>query len=318
MDVASLNNTATQYKPELILLPIIGMEEAQNHMIWYPGIQNDMAISMLYADVQLRPYNGTANNQDGLSTGTRTLNVYMGDVYSLEDPEDLRATILGRKLLGNSKPGDSHPLELDILKAFMASVSKKLGAALFKAVRNSSGTTTLALFNGFDTLTATEISGGDISEGNGNLQILGAITAANAVDTLHGFYQSAAQELQSMPTKLYIPWSVYWAYAEGVKDDFGSVVYNTEFQKRYLMCAPNMCELVPLVGKAGSNYIHLSVKENMALGTDVESDRTYIEVRRGDNPYKWQFVMKYPFGVQFASIDDEYLCVGDISSGSGS
>lgn len=316
MNVTAFQNTATQYRSELLMQTVIGMEELLPHITVRPGIQDEEAVGNLSEDVELRPHNGDKNVQDTFALGKRTLKVYTGDVIAEENPEELRSTIYGRKMIGDSAAGTKHPLEFEIMQLIMQGVSGKLAKAAFKAVRNSSGTKTIHLFNGFDTLALSDITATTISTANGNLIDVDEITAVNAVDVLRSIWKNASDELKSKKTKLYIPFNVYENYCDAYRDDFGAVPYNSQFEKVTLEGTRGMCELVPVVGKAGSSLIHLTTKENMLIGVDQMSDKEYIEVRRGDNPFKWQFILKMVFGAQMASIDKRSLMIARIASGS--
>ena len=316
MDVTALQNAANKYRKELLLLPIIALSESLAHMTLRPGIQYKEIVNDLSADLELRPHTGDLNKQTGISAGERVLETFVGDLVTEQKLEDLRAKLLGGQLLlvGGTKTPNKHPLEKQIIALVIKEVSKKLNSKLFNAVRNASGTTTATLFNGFDTITATEIAAAKIAAGNGNFMDVDPITDSNAFDSLLAFYQAADETLQNVPTKLFVPRAVYNSYNKDYLTTFGSVAYNREFKKTFLEGTDNMCELVPLIGKTGSDYIHLTKKSNMLIGVDQMSDSEFVKVREVDNPWVTQFVMKMVFGVQFESIAKENLFVGDIAA----
>jgi hypothetical protein len=318
MTVSALNQAAIKFRKELLMLPIIALESTLQHMTLRPGIQYQEIVNDLTADLELRPHDGSLNKQTGITAGERTLTTYVGDLVTEQKLEDIRQKLLGGQLLlaGKTKQTNKHPLEKQMIALIIKEVSKKLNLAIFNAVRNASGTTTATLFNGFDTLTATEIGLTTIAAGEGNFVDVDPITSSNAWDSLRAFYQAADQNLQSVPTKLFVPYAVYNAYNEDYLATFGAVPYNKEYKKTFLEGSGGLCEIVPLVGKASSNYIHLTEKSNMLVGVDQLSDKEFVKVREVDNPFVTQFVMKMVFGVQFESLAKERLCVGDISAGS--
>ena len=53
----------------------------------------------------------------------------------------------------------------------------------------------------------------------------------------------------------------------------------------------------------------LSVRENMLIGCDQESDLETVRIRECDNPKVAQFFMKLFFGVEFESVSPERLLV---------
>jgi len=88
------------------------------------------------------------------------------------------------------------------------------------------------------------------------------------------------------------------------------------FQKKALEGTAGMWEFVPMVGKSGSDYIHISPKQNMCYGYGAGVENETIEIRRGDNAFKLQFILAMFFGVQFASLNKKELHVVQLASGS--
>ena len=192
------------------------------------------------------------------------------------------------------------------------SVSKKLGAALFNAVRNASGTTTASLFDGFGTIAAAEISAGNIAAAKGNYMTTAAITANNVGDVLKSIYDNASEELQDASNlKLFIPKAVKNLYDDWFLAHFGAVSYNAAYGRKYLHGTDDKCEIVALPGLKNSPYIYLSTKDNMLVGCDQldASGKEKVLVRVPDNPKVVQFFMCFFWGVQFQMIEKEYLMV---------
>ena len=60
------------------------------------------------------------------------------------------------------------PTALHVLRTIAISLSEHLNDAIWKGVRNPNGDTSLDLFDGFDTITANEITAGHIAAAEGN------------------------------------------------------------------------------------------------------------------------------------------------------
>lgn len=165
---------------------------------------------------------------------------------------------------------------------------------------------------------AVVAAGSGINVNLGNYQDLSSagITTSNAVDVLRAFVQAAAPELQGLELegdnapKLYCSYDVYNKYNEAYQSVVGPVVYNTGYTKRFI--EGTNVELVPLVNKSGSNYIHLSTKGNMLIGVNQVGEEETVAVDMFSS-----FVLTLSatlfFGVQFESISKEVLCVGKIA-----
>ena len=207
---------------------------------------------------------------------------------------------------------------LDLARQVLNYLSMQLGRNLnlhiWSAKRNDTGTKTKDLFDGFDTITQKEIAAGTIDTTEGNfMQLSQAIDESNATDILMSIYESADDILQGVPTKMFVPVSVYRAYNKDYLASFGNVVYNTQFKKTYLEGTDNLCELVPLVSKKGSPYIHLTTKSNMiyGYGDGLDSEKIAIEKH---HEFLLSFVATMFFGCQFEAINKERLMVAKLAS----
>ena len=161
-------------------------------------------------------------------------------------------------------------------------------------------------------VTKKEIDASSISTTQGNLhEFPEAFSDTNTVDLLMKFYEGAAPELQAVETKLYIPHSLYNAYNRDYATRFGSTPYNHEYSKTFLEGTQNLCELVPLASKKGSEYVHLSTKKNMLYGYGAGMADENIAIEKY-HEFLISFVATMYFGVQFETIAKESLFVGKI------
>jgi len=307
-----LNKSAQQFRKELLIMAVLGLGRSLPHFTLRTGIRYAETVGQLDGPIELRPYTGDKNATDGLAIDGRTLYTYLGSCVKEFDPNKLVSSIYGASVTqGDALKGV--PITKAVLALMMKKISGGLNKSLFDGVRNAAGTTTKALFNGLDTITATEITDGGIALAKGNLMNLpGVIDDTNAVDVLQSIYEAASDELQDEKSKLYIPKSIYNAYNKDYKATTGGTPYNKEYKKTFLEGSDDLCELVPLVGKKASDYIQLSTKGNMLIGVNQTGAEEKIEVRRGDNPFLLQFINTLFFGTQYESLSKERLMVGHI------
>jgi len=312
----ALNTSAQKYRKALLELPSIGIAEAVKYMTPRPGVTWKETVGHLTGDMQLRPYDGAKNAGNNVGIGERTLETFLGSCVEEFDPNGLYKT-LWAQLNAHSGRVDNPDMNKAILFKIMDSVLSNLNASLFSAVRNASGSTTATLFNGFDTITATDIAGTPkISQALGNYVAIDAITTSNAVDVLKAAYRVASAELKGIKTQMLVPYSVWEAYCDDYLTTVGAAPYNNQFEQTFLMGTNRMCEIVPLVSKASSSFIHLTTKENLLFGYGAGVEQEQIEVRRGDNPFLVQFVLTMFFGVEFESVDKKRLLVAEIGAAS--
>ena len=91
------------------------------------------------------------------------------------------------------------------------------------------------------------------------------------------------------------------------------MVYNQQYKKTYLEGSDNLCELVPLVSKKGSNFIHLTTKANAVYGygDGMADEKVAIEKH---HEFLLSYVATMYFGCQFESISKERLLVAKLSA----
>ena len=306
-----LKKSATTYKKQLLVTPIISCEETLQHMTSRPGVAGREIVSELGGNIELGPYDPTRVDNDGVNANARTLETFLGSVVKRFDVNTAATTVWG-ELVAQGIQLTTADLALQVLTYLSGKLGQKLNEAIWAAKRNDSGTTSKDLFNGFDTITKQEIDNSNISTSNGNLwEFAEPITKTNAVDILMDFYEGAAEELQGAKTKLYVPVKVYQAYNRDYATRFGGTPYNKEFSKTFLEGTQNLCELVPLVSKKGSGYLHLTTKSNMLYGYGAGLAKENIAIEK-HHEFLLSYVATMFFGTEFESIQKERLFVGKL------
>ena len=309
---SELQKSAVTYRKELLIMPVIAAMATLQHMTARPGVAGREVLGQLSGGIELGPYDPQRKDDDGLSITPRTLETYLGSVVKRFDMNSVAKTVYGAL----TTQGDglaSLDLVRQVLNYLAMQIGRNLNLCIFSAKRNDSGTLTKDLFDGFDTITQKEIDGGSIATGKGNFIELGeAITESNAVDTLMKIYEQADDTLQGVPTKMFVPFNVYRAYNKDYMASFGNVIYNTEYKKTYLEGTDNLCEIVPLVSKKGSPFIHLTTKGNMVYGYGDGLADENIAVEKY-HEFLLSFVATMFFGCQFETISKERLMVAKLS-----
>ena len=310
---AELQKSAVTYRKDLLVMPVIAAEATLQHMTPRPGVAGREVLGQLSGGIELGPYDPQRYDDDGLDIKPRTLETYLGSVIKRFDLNSVAKTVYG-SLTTQSEAHTSLDLARQVLKYLSMQLGRNLNLHIWSAKRNDTGTKTKDLFDGFDTITQKEIAAGTIDTTEGNfMQLSQAIDESNATDILMSIYESADDILQGVPTKMFVPVSVYRAYNKDYLASFGNVVYNTQFKKTYLEGTDNLCELVPLVSKKGSPYIHLTTKSNMiyGYGDGLDSEKIAIEKH---HEFLLSFVATMFFGCQFEAINKERLMVAKFAS----
>ena len=310
---ADLKKSAVTYRKELLVMPVIAAMATLQHMTPRPGVAGRDVLGQLSGGIELGPYDPQRYDDDGLDIKPRTLETYLGSVIKRFDLNSVAKTVYG-SLTTQGDALASLDLAQQVLYYLSMQLGRNLNLHIWDAKRNESGKKTVDLFDGFDTITQKEIAAGTIDTTEGNfIQLSQAIDESNATDILMSIYENADDTLQGVPTKMFVPFSVYRAYNKDYLASFGNVVYNTEFKKTYLEGTDNLCEIVPLVGKKGSQFIHLTTKSNMIYGYGDALDSEKIAIEK-HHEFLLSFVATMFFGCQFEAINKERLMVAKLAS----
>lgn len=310
---ADLKKSAVNYRKDLLVMPVIAAEATLQHMTPRPGSAGREVLGQLSGGIELGPYDPNRVDDSGVKIEPRTLETFLGSVVKKFDLNSVAKTVYG-SLTTQGEALASTDLSMQVLYYLAMQLGQNLNKHIWDAKRNDSGTTTVDLFDGFDTITAKEITAGGIATGKGNfMQLDTAIDNSNATDILMSIYESADDNLQGVPTKMYIPFNVYRAYNKDYLASFGNVVYNQQYKKTFLEGTDNLCELVPLVGKKGSQFIHLSTKSNMVYGYGDGMDSEKIAIEK-HHEFLLSFVATMFFGCQFETISKERLMVAKLAT----
>ena len=310
---AELQKSAVTYRKDLLVMPVIAAEATLQHMTPRPGVAGREVLGQLSGGIELGPYDPQRYDDEGLDIKPRTLETFLGSVIKRFDLNSVAKTVYG-SLTTQGEALTSLDLARQVLNYLSMQLGRNLNLHIWSAKRNDTGTKTKDLFDGFDTITQKEIDAGTIGTTQGNfMQLSQAIDESNATDILMSIYESADDILQGIPTKMFVPVSVYRAYNKDYLASFGNVVYNTQFKKTYLEGTDNLCELVPLVSKKGSPFIHLTTKSNMiyGYGDGLDSEKIAIEKH---HEFLLSFVATMFFGCQFEAINKERLMVAKLAS----
>lgn len=306
---ASLQKSALQYRKELLLLAILGLEKILPYFTLRTGIRYKEVVGTMDGPFELRPYTGQKNATSDLEITGRELETFLGSCVKEFDPNDLVQTIYGSGIT-SGKGLEGVDINKKVNGLMMKRLSESIAKSLFKAKRNPAGTKTVDLFNGIDTITANEIAANNISVAKNNLyELTDAIDSTNAVDVLKTLYRAASEELKEESVNLYVPRAVYDAYCDDYKQTTGNIAYNKQFNQTFVEGSNDQCTIVPLSAKKDSPFLHLTPKSNMLIGCYQMGDFEKIEVRRGDNPFLLQFVTTMFLGTNMESIHSTRLLV---------
>ena len=309
---AELKKSATTYRKDLLVMPVIGANQTLQHMCGRPGVAGRETVGQLGGGIELGPYDASRVDNTGVSVAPRTLETFLGSVVKRFDVNEAAKTVYGQ-LQAQGQALTTATIARAVLDYLSAKLGQSLNMAIFSGKRNDSGTKTTDLFDGFDTITQKEIDATTLSAANGNLvELTRKIDENNARDVLlNEFYRSASDELQGQPVKMFVSRDIYNAYCEDYLKTFGAVAYNTQYKQTFLTGSDNLCEIVPLTSKKGSSFIHLTPKANMLYGYGAGLAEENIAIEKY-HEFLLSYVATMYFGVQFETISKERLFVAKL------
>ena len=306
-ELAKLSTSAAKLRKELLRMPLMALKDVLAHVTLRTGIRYSETIGELTGSMELGPYSETRVDENDVDITPRTLYTYLGSVDKKFSPNSIYQSIWG----SNITKGDGLKTT-DITQQALALLASKVGAALYWAIwgakRNDSGTKTVDLFDGFDTIAAKEVKDGNVSVEKGNLFDLDITTIdkTNAVDICKEIWRKADYHLKNGKCKLFVPSYVLDAYNDDYKITTGAVPYNTQFNQTFVEGSSNKCEIVALPNKDGSKFMQLTTKSNMLVGTCQMSDEESVSIEKY-SPFVLDFVMTMFFGTQYESINKERI-----------
>lgn len=309
---------ATKWRGALLQIPTESLDAILPYVTVRRGIRHKEAVGTLRTNAQFAPYKTRMATGLDAQLTFRELETFLGAVDYKFEPNSAATQVIGQTADTKGEGQKRAEIAKQVLVNLAKQLSDHLYDVLWSAKRNASGTTTADLFNGWDTITDTEIAAGNISAAKGNYQKLVAITAENAVDVLKGAYRKLNKYLKGRKSIMYVPFEVAEAYDDAYAMLHNATPYNTQFHQRFVEGSNGICEIVPFTNKADSKYIHVSFKENMLIGVDGLGDEEDVIVEKHE-AFVLDFIATMFFGVEFESIDPWALCVLELAdSGSGS
>ena len=104
---------ATKWRSDLLMLPIIGIQDTLKFMTSRPGIRYKEQVGALSGDAQFGPYKPSRSTDFNLNVDFRTLETFFGSVVAKFEPNSAVSTLLGQ--VGDTKGDGQIGSEAELL-----------------------------------------------------------------------------------------------------------------------------------------------------------------------------------------------------------
>ena len=90
-------DAARKYRKDLLMLPIIGIQDTLKFMTGRPGIRYKESVAALNGNAQFAPYKPSRRSNFNLDLDFRTLETFFGSVVAQFEPNSAISTLLGAR-----------------------------------------------------------------------------------------------------------------------------------------------------------------------------------------------------------------------------
>lgn len=306
IDISGLDGYFREYKETIFTQNLIP-SECEQHMDVIEDVRDELILPTLTIGNVVKGWESTfspANNTIVMSQ--RTLKVRPLTIEATWNPQLLRKEWIA-KLQKNGFSEADLPLERFIIEKLLQKGKEELellAIALGISTWPTKPTSASGAYNGFLKIIADEILASSITP-----VVTGAITIANAIESVESVFQASNGRLQTTESKMFMSYGVYNLYLMQYRDQWGANVNNKEFKKTYLDLSNGLCELVPLRAWGSSQRLLHTVQENMKIGIDAQSDFATVKAQTSHrNIDVWA---DFQQSVQINTVSDDVMTVND-------
>lgn len=315
IDITAVNTAVKQHGKTLDAIPRLGADAILKHMTPLQGITDSYTFTKAVLKKVSSKYTGVFKGLKNIGKFVpRTLTVHPIVMEVLDEPERYRRSYVTevRGAIEIAK----HPFEMWLVQEILKQASNDLLSALAIA-KYSADDSDVDINDSFDaipTIVEAEKTATNISVANGNMIATNTFTRANIGDELLKMWRSRNDLFRRMKSKLFISDTLGDLYDDWFADEHPGIhdVGKTadETGQQFLYGTHGNCEIVRVPNlPEGSQFVMLTVQENLFYGFDKMSDMRTIKAVPDD--YLFKALGKYVFGTQIGYIGPELFVVND-------
>lgn len=304
-----LGQNFVKWRKELLTIPTRKFKDAFGNLFQiHTGVRYKEKVGYLTGDMQIGPYDPMRVDTTDVTVTARELEVFLGSVVKQIDPNTAIQTIWD-EYVAKGAQGANIPFVKFVAAYLMGKMSENLYMHVWDGKRNPSGTETVDLCDGIETIINKEIKAGNIATDNGNLIAIEAITDSNAEDVFKSVFRQLDPKLRDRQLNLVCSFDEYWKYCDAYQANHGALPYNQKFDQPVLEGTMGRVKIKP-VENVANNFIKIVPDHNFVFGTNIDGEETKMLIEKSKKShFMYDLVATLFAGYQIERIEKEFMCV---------
>ncbi len=254
---------------ELLRLAYDAMDVA-NDVTVYPDVKNDLRLTTLAISKIVKPFSSTFSpSSDVINFIPRTISVKVGKADLEVAPEDYRNTYLAHFMQkGVTRTPEDLPFEQFLWEDVMRQFGEELNSeTAYFGVYNAAGTNAIAVADGYGTILAQLILGGEVIP-----NMIGAINSTDGVEQIKELYRRIPVKYRNAKTRLtaYMSHASYEAYEDSTEEkQYNSGTQDAMLKPKWARGADGILELKPVSWMGESERVIITPRANIVMAQDA-------------------------------------------------
>jgi hypothetical protein len=318
IDIQAIQNTADKIKPKIKSLMMENIREVLATLTPEGGIQHTRDLLTFVDGTVAMPYDPTLANWNKLGEIVkRTIQVRVGMVPIKDEVERYRNTYL-ITLEELNLTEKQLPFPQWYLETYIGVGLKSMHAVPYQGVYNASGTTPVAIADGYFKIIEDEKTATNITTGDGNYYTLGGAatdyTTSSIGDELRAQYALFPDVTKkNAMVEIRIPYRYKTMYREWLKSEY-SYLSPKDYDLTYLDGTDEKAKFIWESAMGSSKKVIMNVPGNMVYGVDRDNKEfgKATIFHPNANPFYIAMVNKIVIGFQIHSLDPRVFNVNNL------
>lgn len=264
-------------KKQMLYYKLLMNEDIETNFTLVPNMHKGMLTPTFKIGRSVRPFNTTMNATDTQVIGGKTLALFPNKIEEEVNPQKYYDHWETLGLKGQFDPND-FPLANFIIESLIEENADQIRTTeLYSAKRNNSGTTSSAIIDGFGTLIAGAITGGQLPSQYIETSV-GTPTSSNILDAVHKVVELTSPAYRKQPGMQVLVAETLWNdYYDAYKAENGGNKPDMEGDAIILEKWRNIRLKKEIsMTTANSKRIIATGRDNLQVGTNMSKFKDYV------------------------------------------